>query len=427
MRVGGERRVEHAAPMAITYRAPEPEDFEPFLRPVMRGFGMPSPDADEFADQRMLWERERSLGALDGDEWVGGTGAFTMDLTLPGGDVVPAAGVTMVGVDATHRRRGILTELMRRQLDDITAAGEPTAILTASESLIYGRFGYGLATRGVRLRLATSHGRFRSDAPVAAGRLNQLTINEARAVLPAAYERIRAGRPGAVARSHAWWETHVFLDRPAHRDGGSALYVLVHTAGDGVVDGWATYRVLASWPDRLPEGTVLVTEMMAVDDTVALALWRSLLDVDLSAEVDALHVPLDDPLWWAVTDPRRVRSSGLSDWLWLRFLDIPAGLGPRRWGGPGTVVLDVVDPFRPASGGRFRAEADADGRGQVAPTDAEPDVVLGAEELGTIALGGVAPSALARVGRVHESTPGALAVADTLFRTDVAPHCATMF
>ncbi len=413
--------------MEPTYRVPEPDEMEAFFRPVWRAFGDPVPEPHTVDDDRMLWEPARSIGALDGDDWVGGTGAFTMDLTLPGGAVVPAAGVTMVGVASTHRRRGILTELMRRQLDDVAAGPEPVAILTASESVIYGRYGYGLASRGVRQRLAVGHARLRPDAPVAEGRLRVLTIDEARAALPAAYERIRSGRPGWVGRSHAWWETHVFLDRPERRDGATALSVLAHHGPDDQVDGWATYRVAIDWRDRLPSSRLVVQDIAAVDDTVQLALWRGLLDVDLSVEVDALHVAVDDPLPWAVADPRRVRTSELTDWLWLRILDVPAALGPRRWGAEGRVVLEVVDRFRPASGGRFAVEADATGAGTVRVTDEPADVVLGAEELGAIALGGVAPSVLARAGRVTEGRAGALAVVDALFRTDRAPHCATMF
>ena len=375
----------------------------------------------------MLWEPARSIGALDGDDWVGGTGAFTMDLTLPGGAVVPAAGVTMVGVASTHRRRGILTELMRRQLDDVAAGPEPVAILTASESVIYGRFGYGLASRGVRQRLAVGHARLRPDAPVAGGRLRLMTIDEARAALPDAYERIRPGRPGWVRRSEAWWETHVFLDRPDDRDGATALFVLAHHGDEDAVDGWATYRVAVDWRDRLPASRLVVQDIAAVDDAVQLALWQGLIDVDLSVEVDALHVAVDDPLPWAVADPRRVRTSELTDWLWLRILDVPAALGPRRWGAAGRVVLEVVDRFRPASGGRFAVEAGPGGDGAVTATDDPADLVLGAEELGAVALGGVAPSVLARAGRIVEARPGALGVADALFRAERAPHCATMF
>lgn len=413
--------------MDLTYRVPDVDEMEAFFRPVWRGFGNPSPDDDHLTDERLLWEPARSLGALDGDDWVGGTGAFTMDLTLPGGAAVAAAGVTMVGVASTHKRRGILTELMRRQLDDVAAGPEPVAILTASESVIYGRFGYGLATTGVRRRLAVGRSTFRPDVGAAPGRLRQLTIAEARAALPAAYERTRSTRPGRVHRSEAWWDTHVFHDRERHRDGATALYVLAHLDDAGAVDGWASHRIVMDWVDRLPSSRVLVSDLVAPDDLVQLALWRGLLDIDLSVEVDALHVAVDDPLPLAVADPRRVRTSELTDWLWLRILDVPAALGPRTWGAAGGVVLEVVDRFRPASGGRFAVEAAADGSGTVAPTSAPADLTLGAEELGALALGGTAPSALARIGRIVEDRPGALARADALFRTPRAPHCATMF
>lgn len=419
--------------MDITYRRPEADDYDAFFRPVWRGFGTPEPSAEEADDDRLLWEPARSIGAHDGEGWVGGTGAFTMDLTLPGGTAVPAAGVTMVGVAATHRRRGILTELMRRQLDEVAAGPEPVAVLTASESLIYGRFGYGLATRGVRLRIDPRHVALRPEADAlarasaAAGSLRQVTLAEARHLLPAAYERIRARRPGAVARTAAWWETAVLRDRAHQRDGGGSLGVLVHRDPEGRVDGWALTRQVQRWDDRLPGTTLRVVDREAADDVVALALWRSLADHDLVAEVDLVHGPLDDPLRWAARDPRRVRSSEITDWLWLRVLDVPRALGARRWGAPGSLVVEVRDDVRPASGGRFRIEAGEDGAGTVAATGDQPDVTLGAEELGTIALGGVAPSTLAGVGRVGERRPGALAVADALFSWPVAPHCATMF
>lgn len=413
--------------MELTYRVPAPDEMEAFLRPVLRGFGDPAPSSDELADQRMLWEPARSIGARDGDDWVGATGTYTMDLTLPGGATVAAGGVTMVGVASTHKRRGILTELIGRQLDAIADASEPVAILTASESVIYGRFGFGLATRGVRQRLAVSHARFRPDAAVADGRLRLLTIDEARAALPEAYDRIRAGRPGWVRRWPAWWETHVFLDRPDRRDGRTALFVLAHHGADDRIDGWATYRVAEEWRDRLPSSQLVVDDIAAVDDAVQLALWRGLLDVDLAVEVDARHVAVDVPLAWAVADPRRVRTTELTDWLWLRILDVPAALGPRRWGAAGRVVLEVVDRFRPTSGGRFAVEADPTGGGQVVSTTDPADLTLGAEDLGAIALGGVAPSVLARAGRIAEDRPGALATADALFHPARAPHCATMF
>jgi len=416
-------------PRPLTFRTPAEEELEAFMLPVWRNFGEFGPDAARVEHERVQWERARAIGALDGDEWVAGAGIFTMDLTLPGGAALPAAGVTMVGVAPTHRRRGILNEFMRRQLDAVAAGPEPVAVLTASEAGIYGRYGYGLATRGLRLRLASAHAALRPDAPAppAGGRLRQVTLGEASALLPEAYERVRRRRPGSVARTDVWWRTHVFADRPQDRDGRSALAVVVHAGADGAVDGWATYRVAHRWDDRLPDGSVVVEDLMAVDDAVHLDLWRVLLAHDLMSEVDVLHAPLDDPIRWALADPRRLRGSEVTDWLWVRLVDVPATLGARRWGAAGRLVIDVVDAFRPASGGRFAIDADATGAGTVARTDAPAELTLAAEELATIVLGGVEASTLARVGRIREDRPGALAVADALFRSEVAPHCATMF
>src|SRR6266702_4060660 len=94
---------------------------------------------------RLVFEPERTLVAFDGDRMVGTTLAFSFGLTVPGGEVVGAAGISGVSVLPTHRRRGILSALMRRQIADIAAGGEPLAALNASESAIYGRYGYGSA------------------------------------------------------------------------------------------------------------------------------------------------------------------------------------------------------------------------------------------------------------------------------------------
>ncbi len=103
--------------------------------------------ADDEAAQRFgaNLPLERMHAAFDGDLIVGGAGAFPFELTVPGG-TVGCAGVTVVGVLPTHRRRGVLTALMRAQLEDVRQRGEPVAALWASEEVIYRRFGYGLAS-----------------------------------------------------------------------------------------------------------------------------------------------------------------------------------------------------------------------------------------------------------------------------------------
>ena len=141
--------------MGIEIRPIVEEELEAWQRPISAGFGFHTVDERQLEVERPVVEYDRFLGALDGGRFVAGAGAYSFDMTLPGGTTAPAAGVTAVAVAPTHTRRGILTGLMDRQLADVADRGEPFAVLNASEAGIYGRFGYGLATSVEATRIAT--------------------------------------------------------------------------------------------------------------------------------------------------------------------------------------------------------------------------------------------------------------------------------
>lgn len=410
--------------MAFELRVPTDEEFGAYIRPVWRGFGMPEPDPEVEADQRIVLEIDRTVGALDGADWVGGAAAFSFELTVPGGAATPVAGVTMVGVASTHRRQGILTALMAQQLDDVAGRGEVAAVLTASETNIYGRYGYGWAASAAEVAIATDRSRFRTE-PSAPGRLRIVDVADAAEPIRLAYEACRFRRAGTVSRSAAKVR-YALLDRERWRDGASALFVVVHDDPSGQPDGFATYRIKESWPHALPQSDVVVDDLYGATPEIEAVLWRYLLDIDLAATVTAEVRPVDDPIRWRLLEPRQLRTKMVADMLWVRLLDVPRALGLRTYGATDSLVIEVVDRFRPASGGRFRLEAAADGV-EVTATSNEPDLVLGAEDLGSIYLGGVAPTALAQAARIEQRTPGALARADALFVTPLAPFSGTMF
>jgi predicted acetyltransferase len=191
---------------------------------------------------------------------VGTTAIFTRELTVPGG-VVRAAAVTAVGVLPTHRRRGVLTALMRQQLEDVRAAGEPVAALWASEPAIYGRFGYGLASRVAEVRLRSAGVRLLPSAPEPEGRMALIEPAEAIPRIAPLYAAVRRTRPGHLDRGDAWWRHRVY-DPEHRREGRSALRAAVHEAPDGAVDGYVLYAVRhAEWVDG-PNSEVLVSELM---------------------------------------------------------------------------------------------------------------------------------------------------------------------
>ncbi len=184
--------------MAITYRVLTEDDWDEWVAGDARGFLSDIEVAAETnAPGRPLLDFERSLGAFDGDEMVGKAHAFSFSMSVPGGHL-PTAGVTAVTVLPTHRRRGVLTELMRRQLNDIRDRGEPLAALWASESVIYGRFGYGLAAQSDRVSIDRRHTEFVRQVPDAPGEVRFVDSDAALERWPFLYDGLRETRPGTT-------------------------------------------------------------------------------------------------------------------------------------------------------------------------------------------------------------------------------------
>ncbi len=107
--------------MTVHIRPLKEGELRTWVDAVTTAFGEGSRDDDFTAFERIA-EPDRILVAADGDAIVGGGGAFTYRLTVPGGEI-DAAGVTAVGILPTHRRQGGLTQFMSRQLDDISRRG----------------------------------------------------------------------------------------------------------------------------------------------------------------------------------------------------------------------------------------------------------------------------------------------------------------
>jgi len=396
------------------------ETVEAFVAPLNHAFADVLDPAD---GERRTWEPDRIIAAFDGGEPVSTAGALTFRLSVPGGEAA-AAGVTLVGVSPSHRRRGILRSMMRHQLDDIHARGEPLAILWASEGAIYQRFGYGLATLNGTFEIERAGAVFARPAS-AEGTVRLVDIETAMGILPTLYDRVRVETPGMVGRSGTWWRWITLRDTDQMRSANGMKFLAVYEA-DGQVEGTAVYRVKPDWDDRGPNGRLVAQEVLATTPRATRDLWAWLFDVDLVRLVRAVRGPVPHPLQLLLAEPRRLGFT-IGDAIWLRVVDVPAALAARTYGRPGTLVLEVRDGFCPWNAGRWRLDAAEDGRGTVERTTAVPDLTLDATDLGATYLGTFRFSELARVGRVVENTAGALLRADALFASARAPWCSTMF
>ncbi|MEU3626894.1 GNAT family N-acetyltransferase [Amycolatopsis coloradensis] len=392
-------------------RATTHEDHDVFVNTMFATFAeFPEPPLKTWS----ALELDRGLFAVTADgRPVGTAAAYSFELTLPGQVIVPAAGVTAVGVLPTHRRRGVLTAMMRHQLAEFRARGEILSVLLASEALIYRRFGYGPATYTHRLTVPRRGAAF-AAGDTAPGAIELLRRADCGEILEEVYDRYRRTRPGALSRPHRWWASGA--GQPPIST--APRYVAVHRDADGVPDGYASYS-------RTEPGTLTVDETIAADDAVSTALSRFVLEHDLITQAVFKQCPPDHPLRWQLADFRAGEVSGDTDWLWVRLLDIPRALTARGWFTDGELVLDVDDPAL-GEHGRYLLTV-RDGAAECVPTDREPDLSLDVSDLGSIYLGGTAPSLLVRAGNIRAHRPDAPALADALFRAERSPHCLHWF
>ena len=370
---------------------------------------------ESMALARETFELDRMIGSFDGGQMVAGACLFSFEMAVPGGRV-PMAAVSWVSVLPTHRRRGLLTGLMRHQLHGLhESGGEAIAGLTASEPPIYGRFGFGQATSGVTMTVPRHEAALRLPPGTDEVTVRIVPTDDSFDVRQEIYDRLVDSRPGMLARS-ATWGRALAADLPEYRSGGSVLRVAMAERADKPI-GYATYRTK---PERLAKGTVVVQEIIADDPAGYGALLRYLFGIDLTAAIAIDQpVPTDSPLLHLLMNPRAAEPQ-LYDALYLRLVDVDRALSARTYATPVDTVIEVVDDFCPWNAGRWRLTGDEKGAGCERAT-ASADLALTARELGAAYLGGVTLRALANAGMVQERRGGAVAEASKAFASDVAP------
>lgn len=407
--------------MSISTRPITADERVEFRRRLLSGFGEDL-DKPEQGEERFeaIMPLDRTVAAFDGTRMVGTLGAFPFEVTVPGGSSVAAAGTTMVTVQSTHRRQGILRAMMRDHLDDTARRGEPLAALWASEQPIYGRFGFGSATG--RDVIEGAKGAIRVDAD-GEGVVHGLDPDEVEDVLPELFDRVKRSTPGMLSRSADWWKHNVVHDPEDWRDGDTAKRYVVYET-DGGIEGYVIYRQKSDWTDFVPEGRVKVSEIVTATDRAHSALWNYLGNVDLFPIVRYWNLRTDDPLWWKLANPRLVQRKR-ADALYVRVMDVPAALAARRYETDGSIRIGVDDPFRPDTGGVFELTV-ADGEGKAVAVDDEADVTLRIETLGSLYLGGGNARSLAAAGLI-DGAPEAVASLHRLLATVGEPWCDTVF
>ena len=396
--------------MPIDIRLLEADRIEDLLRPIATAFGT-TYSAERLEYLKRVAELDIRIAAFDGDKHVGSAGVFAFDMSTTGGRMVKTAGLTMVAVMPTHRRRGVLSALMRRHLDEARGHGQPIAALWASEANIYGRYGYGLASFAGEVSIERNRSTFVGPTPPFEARF--VTDEEAVAIMPTLWDRARQVSPGMPSRSESWWINRRLLDIESVRAGFGPLQRVVFDV-DGNCEAFALYRTRLSFesPD-IPVSTVKVIEAIGATPKGTRVAWRYLCDLDLVNRIEAVNLPVDHPLFLLLAEPRRAHHSTY-DALWVRIVDIESALAARAYSSPESIVLDIEDVLCPWNSGKFHL----DGRtGRVSRTHEFADIHLPVSSLGSAYLGGISFARMADVGAVEAKNEIAIEKADRIFPT----------
>ena len=368
-------------------------------------------EKDDLATLETFMPFDRCQAAFDGDEIVSTASVFPFEMAVPG-SALPMAGVTWVSVKSTHRRQGVASEMMRFQLNDVRERGEPLASLFASESIIYGRFGYGLSSQSIEWTIDRRNTDLEAGPPPR-GRYRMVSEDDAKRDWPAFFDSVRLRVPGFYSRDENWWQHERFYN---DEKGKARLWVQYEV--DGAIAGYVYYRVDRKHEHHLPASDLQVIELIAGDDEAYVALWRYVFGVDLIGTITASNRPPDESLVHMLADPRRLVRAPC-DALWVRMVDTEAALAGRRYRREGRLVIDVTDRFLEWGNGRYLLEGGPDGATCTATTR-EPDLRMGIRDLGAAYMGSTKFSDLARAGRV-EGDRAKVLKADEMFDWDPKP------
>lgn len=386
--------------------------FVGWIDAVARGFLDPElTDVKHDAAFERLGYR-RKIGVYDStapepDTAVATFASWMADLTVPGGQIVPAAAISSVTVAPTHRRRGLARSMMEGELRWAASSGVSVAVLTVSESTLYGRYGFAPAAAAANWRIDAKRAQW--IGPAASGRIDFISRERWRDVAAQLHDRGRGAMPGEIEMPGGHWDR--FAGTRPDVEPPFKSRAVQYTDPGGVVRGTALYEVEENHDDYT-KSTVTITHLYAEDDDAYAGLWRFFVEMDLIGEIRASELSVDEPLLWMISD-QRAATVTVTDHQYVRILDVPAALGARSYAAAGTFALEVTDPLG-ISGGRWLLRTDAAGAATIDPWegDAPADAVtlaLGTAELSAAYLGGVSLATLAAAGRVQSSDAAAAA------------------
>ncbi len=393
---------------------------------IMFAFGVC--EDDDQARDYLRPQAHRIALAREGDI-VGGCLAYQFPLALPGGSFVPAAGLAGVGIVASEQGAGGLRLLIEAHLHNCLEQGDVVSGLMASESGLYGRFGYGVSTEMAEYRLETAN--FSLRAPLQQrGKVRLISgEEEGRAVCAQIHQA--QSLAGEIQRSAGWWQQIICSGKRSWL-GGGPQFVAVHYDVDGIADAYALYVVIqqshsSGVVDGLQRCQLVLRELVALNATAEQAMFQYLCKIAWVRELRWQLAPIDPIIRNFMTDPRQLVQVSRTDMLWLRVLDMPRLLRQRQYNGTGDISFDYHDPMLPEFSGRFQLVVTTSGISvERLETDSQQVLQFGPEQLAAFVLGNTRVVRLHQLGEITGPVD-AVRQLDSLMLTDAAPFNLSKF
>lgn len=412
------RRARGARPPALRYRPARRTDVETLADLGHRAYRVASLEKrrEFYTDHPRFTIRDVRVGEVDG-QIVASLVLYPFTAFVRG-QRLPLVGVGSVAVAPERRRQGIGEALLRAMFRDMRQSGRAFSVLYPFRGSYYRKLGYG--TIEIAHPMAFSPAVLpQSDE---ARRTRRLMLPD-RAAVQELYARVAQQGHFALERKPEWWAQRLWT-HPGE-------WVVYEGRRRGQIEGYLYYEVdAARGPFHLE---LVLSEFVAATPEAHRGLVGHL--ATLADQVDQIEFAAPGDSAWPLLlrTPQNLKpgpevgllgdTGNLGAGLMLRVLDVKAlEAFPVAPAVRGEIVLEVADEVVPqnarawrvgARDGRLRVRPDTD-RGATKP--ATPRLTVGADMLGPLVAGTIAPTRAAEVGLL-DSTGGAAELVEPWFRT----------
>ena len=365
---------------------------------------------------------DRAIALFDENKIIGTANSFGESISLPSNKKAKVAAVSYVSVMPTHRRQGILSEMMKIQLNEIHSIHkEPLAVLWPSESAIYGRFGYA-PTHEKHYSISKNNAKFLPQISSNNLKINFLNKKEAIECYVQVNNKLMESRPGVMELTNDWAERRIEDLISNHLSNGPSYFIGIFDNKTPV--GLVTYSIENNNDYGNMPASLHIWDILYLNIESAIKLWNFCLNIDLVEEIHAKGVPEDDVLEALLISPGDLNAR-LTTGLWIRIVDVINSLEARTYEHNGEIILKVDDSIIKDNNNTYLLNTNDKSTPKCEITSKNPDVEITIQGLSEIYLGTFDLNNLIASGNIKNKK--VIKTIKEIFKSESKPFCPMHF